>query len=161
MTDYAEADGSNCWPKERASGSVENQGSENHRKARPNSNNECGDSNHAGGERCQSPLRADRIQQFATRCESKQTGETARGEDEADALLRPFLLSQINGYIGTETSQHGRVEKIDPVKAVQARTRWRGFSSIRQRHNECHLLNVLSHRKHKGAAALWGKTASA
>src|SRR5262249_5711470 len=52
MTDYAEADGSNRWPKERASGSVEHQGSEDHRKVRPNSNNECGGSNHAGGERC-------------------------------------------------------------------------------------------------------------
>src|SRR5262249_38715495 len=79
---------------------------------------------------------------------------TARGEDEADVLLRPFLLSQINGYIGTETSQHGRIEKIDPVKAVQARTRRRGFGSIGQRHNECHLLNVLSHRKPGGAATL-------
>ena len=108
MTDYAEADGSNRWPKERASGSVENQGSENYREARPNSNNECGDSNHAGGERCQSPLRADRIQQFAARRESKQTGETARGKDEADVLLRPFLLGQINGYIGTETGLMAR-----------------------------------------------------
>src|SRR5262245_52860466 len=134
MTDHAEADGSNRWPKERASGSVEHQGSENHRKVRPNTNNECGDSNHAGGERCQSPLRADHVKQFATRRQSKQVGETARGEDEADVLLRPFLLGQINGYIGTEASQHGRIEKIE-------------FSSIGQRYNECHLLNVLSHRK--------------
>jgi hypothetical protein len=79
MTDYAEADGSNRWPKERASGSVEHQGSENQRKVRPNSNNKCGDSNHAGAERCQSPLRAHRIQQFAARHEGKQAGESARG----------------------------------------------------------------------------------
>src|SRR5712664_2879489 len=105
MTDYAEADGSNRWPKERACGSVEHQASENHRKVRPNSNNECGDSNHDGAERCQSPLRADCIQQLATRHEGKQAGETA-----------------------------------------QARTRWRGFSSMGQRHNECHLLTVLSNQ---------------
>src|SRR5262249_19548168 len=67
----------------------------------------------------------------------------ARGKDETDILLSPFLLSQINGYIGTETSQHGRIEKIDSVKTVQARTRWRGFTSMGQRHNECHLLTVL------------------
>jgi hypothetical protein len=42
--------------------------------------------------------------------------------------------------------------QLYPVKAVQARTRWRGFSSIGQRHNECHLLNPLT----PGAAALWG-----
>src|SRR5215510_8878867 len=36
MTDYAKADGSNRWPKECARGSVEHQGSENHRKVRPN-----------------------------------------------------------------------------------------------------------------------------
>jgi hypothetical protein len=95
MTDYAKADGSNRWPKECARGSVEHQGSENHRKVRPNSYSECGDSNHAGAERGQSPLRADCIQQFATRHEGKQAGETARGEDEADILLSPFLLSQI------------------------------------------------------------------
>src|SRR5262245_12231439 len=92
----------------------------------------------------------------STRRQNKQAGETARGEDEADVLLRPFLLDQINGYIGTEASQHGRIEKIDPVKAVQARTRRRGFSSIGQRRNECHLLNVLSHRKPGGAATLFG-----
>src|SRR5215472_8133716 len=113
---------------------------------RPNSNSECGDSNHDGAERCESPLRADCIQQFATRHEGKQAGETARGKDEADILLSPFLLSQINGYIGTETSQHGRIEKIDSVKTVQARTRWRGFTSMGQRHNECHLLTVLSNQ---------------
>src|SRR5437016_10057542 len=107
------------------------------------SNNECGDSNHDGAERCQSPLRADCIQQLATRHEGKQAGETARGEDDADIPLSPFLLGQINGYIGTETSQHGRIEKIDSVKTVQARTRWRGFSSMGQRHNECHLLTVV------------------
>src|SRR5215471_14750035 len=146
MTDYAEADGSNRWPQECPRGSVEHQGSENHRKVRPNSNNECGDSNHDGAERCQSPLRADCIQQFATRHEGKQAGETARGKDEADILLSPFLLGQINGYIGTETSQHGRIEKIDSVKTVQARTRWRGFTSMGQRHNECHLLTVLSNQ---------------
>ena len=94
MTDYAKVDGSNRWPKECARGSVEHQGSENHRKVRPNSNSKCGDSNHAGAERCQSPLRADCIQQFVTRHEGKQAGETARGEDEADILLSPFLLSQ-------------------------------------------------------------------
>src|SRR5438128_12272450 len=146
MTDYAEADGSNRWPKERACGSVEHRASENHRKVRPNSNNECGDSNHNGSERSQSPLQADCIQQLATRHEGKQAGETARGEDEADIFLSPFLLGQINGYIGTETSQHGRIEKIDSVKTVQARTRWRGFSSMGQRHNECHLLTVLSNQ---------------
>src|SRR5262252_8596152 len=146
MTDYAKADGSNRWPKECARGSVEHQGSENHWKVRPNSNSECGDGNHDGAERCENPLRADCIQQFATRHEGKQAGETARGEDEADILLSPFLLSQINGYIGTETSQHGRIEKIDCVKTVQARTRWRGFISMGQRHNECHLLTVLSNQ---------------
>src|SRR5262252_4916727 len=146
MTDYAKADGSNRWPKECARGSVEHQGSENHRKVGPNSYSECGDSNHAGAECGQSPLRAECIQQFATRHEGKQASETARGEDEADILLSPFLLSQINGYIGTETSQHGRIEKIDSVKTVQARTRWRGFSSMGQRHNECHLLTVLSNQ---------------
>src|SRR5260370_1332991 len=83
---------------------------------------------------------------LATRHEGKQAGETARGEDEADILLSPFLLGQINGYIGTETSQHGRIEKIDSVKTVQARTRWRGFSSMGQRHNESHLLTVLSNQ---------------
>src|SRR5262245_34005124 len=99
------------------------------------------------------------VKQFATRRQSKQAGETARGEDEADGFLRPFLLGQINGDIGTETSQHGRIEKIDPVKAVQARTRWRGLSSIGQRYNECHLLNVLSYQKPGGAAALyWGES---
>src|SRR5262249_40808567 len=113
---------------------------------RPNSNSECGDSNHDGAERCESPLRADCIQQFATRHEGKQASETARGKDEADIFLSPFLLSQINGYIGTETSQHGRIEKIDSVKTVQARTRWRGFTSMGQRHNECHLLTVLSNQ---------------
>jgi hypothetical protein len=77
---------------------------------------------------------------------------TARGEDEADILLSPFLLSQINGYIGTETSQHGRIEKIDSVNTVQARTRWRGFSSMGQRHNECHLLTVLSRSRDRRAA---------
>src|SRR6476619_7351207 len=146
MTDYAKADGSNRWPKECARGSVEHQGSENDRKVRPNSNSKCGDSNHAGAQRCQSPLRADCIQQLATRHEGKQAGETARGEDEADIRLSPFLLGQINGYIGTETSQHGRIEEIDSVKTVQARTRWRGFSSMGQRHNECHLLTVLSNQ---------------
>src|SRR5215472_18725690 len=146
MTDYAKADGSDRWPKECARGSVKHQSSENHRKVRPNSNSECGDSNHDGAERCESPLRADCIQQFATRHEGKQAGETARGKDEADILLSPFLLSQINGYIGTETSQHGRIEKIDSVKTVQARTRWRGFTSMGQRHNECHLLTVLSNQ---------------
>jgi len=66
-----------------------------------------------------------------------------------------LLLSQINGHIRTETSQYGGIEKIDSVKAVQARTRWRGFSSIEQCHNGRHLLNVLSHRK-PGAAARGG-----
>jgi hypothetical protein len=64
--------------------------------------------------------------------EGKQTSETARSQDEADVLLRPFLLGQINGHIRTETSQYSGIEKIDAVKAVQARTRWRGFSSIGQ-----------------------------
>src|SRR5262250_218670 len=105
MTDYAKADGSNRWPKECARGSVEHQGTENHWKVRPNSNSECGDSNHDGAERCESPLRADCIQQFATRHEGKQAVET-----------------------------------------VQARTRWRGFTSMGQRHNECHLLTVLSNQ---------------
>src|SRR5262249_37866229 len=146
MTDYAKADGSNRWPKECARGSVEHQVSENHWKVWPNSNSECGDSNHDGAERCENPLRADCIQQFATRHKGKQAGETARGKDEADILLSPFLLSQINGYIGTETSQHGRIEKIDSVKTVQARTRWRGFTSMGQRHNKCHLLTVLSNQ---------------
>src|SRR5262249_57550986 len=72
MTDYAEADGSNRWPKERASGSVEHERSEHHRKVRPNSNNECGDSNYAGAERYQSPLRADRIHHFAARPQGNQ-----------------------------------------------------------------------------------------
>ncbi|TMK07234.1 MAG: hypothetical protein E6G75_23675 [Alphaproteobacteria bacterium] len=97
------------------------------------------------GMRASKPARP-RIQQLATRHEGKQAGETARGEDEADILLSPFLLGQINGYIGTETSQHGRIEKIDSVKTVQARTRWRGFSSMGQRRNECHLLTVLSNQ---------------
>src|SRR5260370_26425860 len=65
-------------------------------------------------------------------------------------------VGQINGYIGPETSQHSSIEKIDSVKAVQARTRWRGFSSIGQSDNQCHLLNVLSHRKPGAAAALVG-----
>ena len=116
MTDYAEADGSNRWPKERACGSVEHQASENHRKVRPNSNNECGDSNHGGAERCQSPLRADCIQQLATRHEGKQAGETARGEDEADILLSPFLLSQINGYIGTKPANMAALKKLIPSR---------------------------------------------
>ena len=116
---------------------------ENQRKVRPNSNNECGDSNHAGAERCQSPLRADRIQQFAAGHEGKQTSETARSQDEADVLLRPFLLGQIDGYIGTETSQHGSVEKIDSVKAVQARTRWRGTSGVRQCRNRYHKMSLM------------------
>src|SRR5262249_1720272 len=73
------------------------------------------------------------------RHEGKQAGKTARGQDEAYVLLRPFLLGQINGYIGTETSQHRSIEKIDSVKAVQARTRWRRTSSIRQYGNCCHL----------------------
>src|SRR6516165_6670173 len=60
----------------------------------------------------------------------KQTSETARSQDEADVLLRPFLLGQ--NHIRTETSQHSGIEKIDSVKTVQARTRWRGFSSIGQ-----------------------------
>jgi hypothetical protein len=34
--------------------------------------------------------------------------------------LRPFLLSQISGYIGTEACQYGRKEKIDAVEAVEA-----------------------------------------
>src|SRR5262245_57423155 len=51
MTHYAEADSSDRWPKEGASGSVEHQGGENRRKVRPNSNNECGNSDHAGAER--------------------------------------------------------------------------------------------------------------
>src|SRR4030095_9677362 len=51
MTHYAEADGSDRWPKEGASGSVEHQRGENQRKVRPNSNNECSDSDHAGAER--------------------------------------------------------------------------------------------------------------
>jgi hypothetical protein len=42
----------------------------------------------------QSPLRADCIQQFATRHEGKQAGETARGEDEADILLSPFCSAR-------------------------------------------------------------------
>jgi hypothetical protein len=37
MTNYAKADGSDRWSKECARGSVEHQGSENHRKVRPNS----------------------------------------------------------------------------------------------------------------------------
>src|SRR6266436_408111 len=99
----------------------------------------------------------DRIQQFAAGHEGKQASETTRGQNETDVLLRPFLLGQINGYIGTEASQHSSIEKIDPIKAVQARTRWRGFSSIGQSDNQCHLLNVLSHRKPGAAAALfWG-----
>src|SRR5262245_60037738 len=152
MTDYAKADGSNRWPKECTRGSVEHQGSENHRKVRPNSNSECGDSNHDGAERCESPLRADCIQQFATRHEGKQASETARGKDQADILLSPFLLSQINGYIGTKTSQHGRIEEIDSVKTVQARTRWRGFTSMGQRHNECHLLTSSQIKGSTGSA---------
>src|SRR6516225_1266475 len=63
----------------------------------------------------------------------KQASETARSQDETNVLLRPFLLGQINGHIRTETSQYSGIEKIDSVKAVQARTRWRGFSSIGQR----------------------------
>ena len=51
MTHYAEADGSDRWPKEGASGSVEHQRGENQGKVRPNSNNECSDSDHAGAER--------------------------------------------------------------------------------------------------------------
>src|SRR5262245_55018780 len=51
VTDYAEADGSDRRPKERASGSVEHQGGENEWKVRPNSNNKCCGSDHAGAQR--------------------------------------------------------------------------------------------------------------
>ena len=75
----------------------------------------------------------------------------------SSGLDHSSLLGKINGHIRTETSQHGGIKEIDSVKALQARTRWRGFSSIGQRHNECHLLNVLSHRKPGRAAALFVK----
>jgi hypothetical protein len=51
------------------------------------------------------PLRADQIQQFAAGDLSEQAGETARGQDEANVLLRPVLAGQISGHVGSEASQ--------------------------------------------------------
>jgi hypothetical protein len=54
------------------------------------------------------------------------TPATARSQDEADIFLRPFLVSQISGQIGTEPSQNTGKEKVDSVEAVETgiRRRW-------------------------------------
>jgi hypothetical protein len=49
---------------------------------------------------------------------------------------------KVRGDEPKECSAVGRIAKIDSIKTVQARTRV--FSSMGQRHNECHLLAVLS-----------------
>src|SRR5262249_45270175 len=64
-------------------------------------------------------LRADGIQQFASRELTEQAGKTARGQDETDVFLRPFLVSQISGHIGTEPSQNTGKEKVDSVEATE------------------------------------------
>src|SRR5262249_56779882 len=71
-------------------------------------------------------LRADGIQQFASRKLAEQAGKTARGQDETDIFLRPFLFSQISGHIGTEPSQDTGKEKVDSVEAAETgkRRRW-------------------------------------
>src|SRR5262249_45388608 len=70
-------------------------------------------------------LRADAIQQFASRELAEQAGETARGQGKTDIFLRPFLLGQISGHIGTEPSQNTGKEKVDSVEAAETGMRRR------------------------------------
>jgi hypothetical protein len=58
---------------------------------------------------------------------TKQAGDAARGQNETNIRLSPFLLSQISGNIGAEACQYGRKEKIDAVEAVKA---WTGSRDI-------------------------------
>src|SRR5262249_20648000 len=83
------------------------------------------DGYHCGARHDERSLRADSIQQFASRQLAEQAGETARGQDEADVFLRPFLVSQISGQIGTEPSQNTGKEKVDSIEAAETDIRRR------------------------------------
>jgi hypothetical protein len=106
MANQAEANRSDRRHQEPARDSLQHQGRENQRKARLKCNNDRTDRHHCGARHDERSLRTDGIHQFASRELTEQAGETARGQDEADIFLRPSLVSQVSGHIGTEASQN-------------------------------------------------------
>src|SRR5262249_24696929 len=128
MANQAEANRSDRRPEEAARASLQHQRREDQRKARLKRNNDQTDAHHGDAANNDRSLRADGIQQFATRELAEQAGKTARGQDETDILLRPFLFRQISGHIGTEPSQDTGKEKVDSVEAAETgiRRRWAG-----------------------------------
>jgi hypothetical protein len=123
MANQAEANRSDRRPEEAARASLQHQGREDQRKARLKRNNDRTDGHHYDARHNDRSLRADGIQQFASRELTEQAGKAARGQDETDVFLRPFLVSQISGQIGTEASQNTGKEKVDFVKAAEADSR--------------------------------------
>src|SRR5262249_47872938 len=126
MANQAEANRNDRRPEEPARASLQHQGGENQRKARLKCNNDRTDGHYCGTRHNDRSLRADGIQQFASRKLAEQAGKTARGQDETDIFLRPFLVSQISGQIGTEPSQNTGEEKVDSVEATETgiRRQW-------------------------------------
>ena len=126
MANQAEADRSDRRPEEAARDSLQHQGREDQRKARLKCNNDRTDGHHYDARHNDRSLRADGIQQFASRELTEQAGNAARGQNETDIFLRPFLVSEISGQIGTEPSQNTGKEKVDSVEAAETdiRRRW-------------------------------------
>jgi hypothetical protein len=126
MANQAEANRNDRRPEEAARASLQNQGREDQRKARLKCDDDRTDGHHCDARHDDRSLRADGIQQFASRELTEQAGKTARGQDEADIFLRPFLVSQISGHIGTEPSQNTGEEKVDSIEAAETgiRRRW-------------------------------------
>src|ERR1700736_2234935 len=91
---------------------------------------------HDDPQRYDHPLRAGGIQQLAPRHLTEQAGESTCAQNEADLLLRPFLIGQINGHIWTEACQHPAKEEIDSVKTVETRRGRRELcgGGVRARH---------------------------
>src|SRR5262245_23267805 len=126
MTDEAEANRSDGRPKKSARYSLQHQGGENERKSRFKRNDGRTDCPKGGAGHDQRSLRADDIQQFAAGDLTEQARETARSQDEADIVLRPFLVGEISGHVGAEPGRNTGNEKVDSVEATKTCMRRRG-----------------------------------
>jgi len=102
VADQSKTDSGNRRPQYPTGESLQRQPEQNQRKGWSEFNNHGAESHDEDTQRQDRPFRARSIQQLAPRHLTEQTGERTCAENEADLLLRPFLIGQIDGHVGTE-----------------------------------------------------------
>ena len=116
LADEAQAHGRNSRPDESTRGPLQHQSDEDDGERWPKSDHQRAERYDNEAQAEHKPLRPNRIKQLPARVLRQQAGNTAQGQDKADALRGPTLPAEKERHERSETGQGSSHKEVDCVE---------------------------------------------